>query len=176
MSVVEKFRTMEYGPAPEDPKESLAWLDRHDRKFGHFIDGAWRAPSDGTYFATTDPSAGTVLAEVAQGSSADVDAAIKSARKALPGWQKLTPHARARFLYALARQIQKHARRLAVLETLDNGKPIRESRDIDIPLVARHFYYHAGWAQLLEQEFPGYAACGVVGQIIPWNFPLLMAA
>jgi aldehyde dehydrogenase (NAD+) len=176
MSVVEKFRTMEYGPAPEDPKESLAWLDRHDRKFGHFIDGTWRAPSDGTYFETTDPSAGTVLAEVAQGSSADVDAAIKGARKALPGWQKLTPHARARFLYALARQIQKHSRRLAVLETLDNGKPIRESRDIDIPLVARHFYYHAGWAQLLEQEFPGYAACGVVGQIIPWNFPLLMLA
>src|SRR6516165_2311909 len=176
MSVVEKFRTMEYGPAPEDPKESLAWLDRHNRKFGHFIDGTWRAPSDGTYFETTDPAAGTVLAEVAQGSAADVDAAVKAARKALPGWQKLTPHARARFLYALARQIQKHSRRLAVLETLDNGKPIRESRDIDIPLVARHFYYHAGWAQLLEQEFPGYASCGVVGQIIPWNFPLLMLA
>src|SRR5258708_6279726 len=86
----------------------------------------------------------------------------KGAGKALPGWQKLTPHARARFLYALARQVQKHSRRLAVLETLDNGKPIRESRDIDIPLVARHFYYHAGWAQLLEQEFPGYSACGVV--------------
>src|SRR5246500_5313149 len=176
MSVVEKFRTMEYGPAPEDAKESLAWLDRHNRKFGHFIDGAWRAPAEGKYFETADPSAGTMLAEVAQGSAADVDAAVKAARKALPGWQKLTPHARARYLYALARQVQKHSRRLAVLETLDNGKPIRESRDIDIPLVARHFYYHAGWAQLLEQEFPGYAACGVVGQIIPWNFPLLMLA
>jgi aldehyde dehydrogenase (NAD+) len=116
------------------------------------------------------------LAEVAQGSAADVDAAVKAARKALPAWQKLTPHARARFLYALARQVQKHSRRLAVLETLDNGKPIRESRDIDIPLVARHFYHHAGWAQLLDQEFPGYTACGVVGQIIPWNFPLLMLA
>ncbi len=176
MSVVEKFRTMEYGPAPEDPKESLLWLDRHNRKFGHFIDGAWRAPAEGKYFETADPSLGTLLAEVAQGSAADVDAAVKAARKALPGWQKLTPHARARFLYALARQVQKHSRRLAVLETLDNGKPIRESRDIDIPLVARHFYYHAGWAQLLEQEFPGYTACGVVGQIIPWNFPLLMLA
>src|ERR1700756_1554423 len=176
MSVVEKFRTMEYGPAPEDPKESLVWLDRHSRKFGHFIDGAWRAPGEGKYFETADPSAGTMLAEVAQGSAADVDAAVKAARKALPGWQKLTPHARARFLYALARQVQKHSRRLAVLETLDNGKPIRESRDIDIPLVARHFYHHAGWAQLLEQEFPGYTACGVVGQIIPWNFPLLMVA
>ena len=89
--------------------------------------------------------------------------------------KRLRRTARARYLYALARQVQKHSRRLAVLETLDNGKPIRESRDIDIPLVARHFYYHAGWAQLLEQEFPGYAPCGVVGQIIPWNFPLLMA-
>jgi len=128
MSVVEKFRTMEYGPAPEDPNESLVWLDRHNRKFGHFIDGAWRAPAEGKYFETADPSAGTVLAEVAQGSAADVDAAVKAARKALHGWQKLTPHARARFLYALARQVQKHSRRLAVLETLDNGKPIRESR------------------------------------------------
>jgi aldehyde dehydrogenase (NAD+) len=176
MSVVEKFRTMEYGPAPEDPKESLVWLDLHSRKFGHFIDGAWRAPAEGKYFETADPSTGTTLAEVAQGSAADIDAAVKAARKALPGWQKLTSHARARFLYALARQVQKHSRRLAVLETLDNGKPIRESRDIDVPLVARHFYYHAGWAQLLEQEFPGYKACGVVGQIIPWNFPLLMLA
>ncbi|HEV3420021.1 MAG TPA: aldehyde dehydrogenase family protein [Candidatus Acidoferrum sp.] len=176
MSVVEKFRTMEYGPAPEDPKESLVWLDRHNRKFGHFIDGTWRAPAEGKYFETTDPSAETLLAEVSQGSALDIDAAVKAARKALPGWQKLTPHARARFLYALARQVQKHSRRLAVLETLDNGKPIRESRDIDIPLVARHFYYHAGWAQVLEQEFPGYSACGVVGQIIPWNFPLLMLA
>jgi aldehyde dehydrogenase (NAD+) len=176
MSVVEKFRSMEYGPAPEDPKESLLWLDHHNRKFGHFIGGAWRAPAEGKYFETADPSAGTPLAEVAQGSATDIDAAVKAARKALPAWQKLTPHARARYLYALARQVQKHSRRLAVLETLDNGKPIRESRDIDIPLVARHFYYHAGWAQLLEQEFPGYTACGVVGQIIPWNFPLLMLA
>src|SRR5258707_3266289 len=176
MSVVEKFRTMEYGPAPEDPKESLLWLDHHSRKFGHFIDGAWRTPAEGKYFETADPSAGTLLAEVAQGSAADIDAAVNAARKALPGWQKLTAHARARFLYALARQVQKHSRWLAVLETLDNGKPIRESRDIDIPLVARHFYHHAGWAQLLEQEFPGYTTCGVVGQIIPWNFPLLMLA
>jgi aldehyde dehydrogenase (NAD+) len=176
MSVIEKFRTMEYGPAPEDPKEALAWLDHHNRKFGHFIDGAWHAPSDGKYFQTADPSSGTALAEVAQGSAADVDAAVKAARMALPAWQKKTPHERARFLYALARQVQKHSRRLAVLETMDNGKPIRESRDIDIPLVARHFYHHAGWAQLLGQEFPGYTACGVVGQIIPWNFPLLMLA
>ena len=176
MSIVEKFMTMEYGPAPEDPRETLAWLDRHGRSFGHFINGTWQPPIAGGAFDTTDPSTGEKLATVAQGSAVDIDAAVKSARAALSGWQALTPHARARYLYALARQVQKHSRWLAVLETLDNGKPIRESRDIDIPLVARHFYHHAGWAQLLEQEFPGYTACGVVGQIIPWNFPLLMLA
>src|SRR5438874_4179350 len=175
-SVAEKFRSMEYGAAPEDPHNSLVWLDRFGRRFGHFIGGKWRAPAQGRYFATADPSTGEKIAEVAAGSAADVNAAVKAARAALPHWQALTPHARARFLYALARQVQKHSRRLAVLETLDNGKPIRESRDIDIPLVARHFYYHAGWAQLLAQEFPEYEACGVVGQIIPWNFPLLMLA
>ena len=168
--------TMEYGPAPEDPREVLAWLDLHQRRFGHFISGDWQAPTAGTYFETADPSTGENLATVAQGSAEDVDRAVKAARAALPGWQAFTPHARARYLYALARQVQKHSRWLAVLETMDNGKPIRESRDIDIPLVARHFYHHAGWAQLLEQEFPGYAVCGVVGQIIPWNFPLLMLA
>jgi aldehyde dehydrogenase (NAD+) len=176
MSVIEKFTSMEYGPAPEDPKESLEWLDRHKRRFGHFIGGAWKAPRQGQYFATCDPSTGEEIAGVAQGSVEDIDAAVKAARGALRGWQSLAPHTRAKYLYALARQVQKHSRRLAVLETIDNGKPIRESRDIDIPLVARHFYYHAGWAQLLEQEFPGYQACGVVGQIIPWNFPLLMLA
>jgi aldehyde dehydrogenase (NAD+) len=176
MSIVEKFMTMDYGPAPEDPREALGWLDRHGRRFGHFINGTWQAPAAGTTFDTTDPSTGEKLATLAQGSAADVDSAVKAARAALPAWQALTPHARARYLYALARQVQKHSRWLAVLETLDNGKPIRESRDIDIPLVARHFYHHAGWAQLLVQEFPGYTACGVVGQIIPWNFPLLMLA
>ena len=167
---------MEYGPAPEDPREAVAWLDLHQRRFGHFVNGNWQAPAAGSYFETADPSTGEKLATVAEGSAEDVDRAVKAARAALPGWQALTPHARARYLYALARQIQKHSRWLAVLETLDNGKPIRESRDIDIPLVARHFYHHAGWAQLLEQEFHGYTACGVVGQIIPWNFPLLMLA
>src|SRR5690349_8333272 len=176
MSIAEKFVSMEYGPAPEDPKEALAWLDAHGRRFGHFIDGAWRQPAESGYFETTDPSTGEKLATVAQGSAADIDAAVRAAAAALPKWQALTPHARARYLYALARTVQKHSRRLAVLETIDNGKPIRESRDIDIPLVIRHFYHHAGWAQLLEQEFPGYTACGVVGQIIPWNFPLLMLA
>jgi aldehyde dehydrogenase (NAD+) len=176
MTIAEKFAVMEYGPALEESKEALAWLDEHKRRFGHFINGTWAAPSSEEYFDTTDPSTGEKLARVAQGTSADVELAVKSARLALPKWQALTGHVRARYLYALARQIQKHSRRLAVLETMDNGKPIRESRDLDIPLVARHFYHHAGWAQLLQQEFPDYSACGVVGQIIPWNFPLLMLA
>jgi aldehyde dehydrogenase (NAD+) len=176
MSIVEKFVTMDYGPAPEDPREAVTWLDKYKRRFGHFINGAFQAPVEAKHFDTADPSTTEKLADIAQGSPADIDAAVRSARSALPAWQSLSPHARARYLYALARQIQKHSRRLAVLETLDNGKPIRESRDIDIPLVARHFYHHAGWAQLLNQEFPGYEAYGVVGQIIPWNFPLLMLA
>ena len=176
MSIAEKFISMEYGPAPEDPKEAVAWLERHERRFNLFIGGAWHPPAAGEYFDTIDPSNGEKLAAIAQGSIADVDAAVRAARAASPKWQALTPHVRARYLYALARLVQRHSRLLAVLETMDNGKPIRESRDIDIPLVARHFYYHAGWAQLLQQEFSDYEPCGVVGQIIPWNFPLLMLA
>jgi aldehyde dehydrogenase (NAD+) len=176
MSIAEKFASMEYGPAPEDPKEAVTWLDCHNRRFGLFIDGGWREPAKPEYFDTFDPSTGEKLATVAQGGSADIDAAVKAARDAAPKWRALTCHMRARYLYALARLVQKHSRLLAVLETMDNGKPIRESRDIDIPLVARHFYYHAGWAQLLDQEFPDHEPCGVVGQVIPWNFPLLMLA
>jgi len=175
-SITEKFYTMEYGAAPEDPKEAVQWLDRHHRRFNEFIGGAWVAPASAEYTSTADPSTGDTLAEVALGNRADVNSAVSAARKALPAWQALACHERARYLYALARQVQKHSRRLAVLETMDNGKSIRESRDIDIPLVARHFYHHAGWAQLLESEFPGYTACGVVAQVIPWNFPLLMFA
>src|SRR5580704_17458475 len=176
MSIAEKFVAMDYGPAPEDPREARTWIEHHGHRFQHFINGTWQAPRGSEYFDTVDPSNGEKLASVAQGSSADVDAAVQAARAAFPKWRALTPHVRARYLYALARLVQKHSRLLAVLETMNNGKPIRESRDIDIPLVARHFYYHAGWAQLLEQEFPEYQACGVVGQVIPWNFPLLMLA
>lgn len=176
MSIAEKFVSMEYGPAPEDAKEAQAWLERHGHRFGNFINNQWQAPAAGAYFDTIDPSNGEKLAAVAQSSAADIDVAVQSARAALPKWRALTPNIRARYLYALARLVQKHSRLLSVLETMDNGKPIRESRDIDIPLVARHFYYHAGWAQLLEREFPEYEPCGVVGQIIPWNFPLLMLA
>src|SRR5579862_1818658 len=176
MSIAEKFLTMEYGPALEDPKDALLWLDRHHRRFVHFINGEWREPVEGLFFDTTNPATGEKIATIAQGSAADVDAAVQAARNAFPKWQSCKPHTRARYLYAMARAIQRNSRRLAVLETIDNGKPIRESRDIDIPLVARHFYHHAGWAQLLESEFAGYTPCGVVGQIIPWNFPLLMLA
>ena len=173
-SIIEKFQAMDYGPAPEDPSEVHRWLDAHHRSFGHYIDGAFTTPAK--TFTTTNPATGEPLATIATGTAADVDAAVAAATKALPAWQALTGHQRARYLYALARQVLKHSRRLAVLETLDNGKSIRESRDIDIPLVARHFYHHAGWAQLRDEEFPNYSPVGVVGQIIPWNFPLLMFA
>ena len=127
-------------------------------------------------FETLNPATGKPIARLTQASAADVDRAVKAARKAQPDWWALGGHGRARYLYAIARQVLKHSREFAVLESLDNGKPIRESRDIDVPLLARHFYYHAGWAQLMEQELPDRVPVGVVGQIIPWNFPLLMLA
>jgi aldehyde dehydrogenase (NAD+) len=165
---------MEYGPAPESDKEALAWLAKHDGKFGHFINGGWVKAKD--HFDVINPANSKVIAKVANGSPKDVDGAVKAASKALGEWKKLGGHGRARHIYALARAVQKNSRLLAVLESMDNGKSIRETRDIDIPLVARHFYHHAGWAQLLESEFPGYEGVGVTGQIIPWNFPLLMLA
>lgn len=168
--------TMDYGPAPESADIVLAWLDRHERRFPHFIDGEFAAPAQDAWFEVRNPADETLLAHVAQGSAADVDAAVSAARRAFAGWSATPGHERARLLYAIARHVQKHARFLAVLETLDNGKPIRESRDIDVPLVARHFYHHAGWAELLASEFPRHEALGVCGQIIPWNFPLLMLA
>ncbi len=174
MTVKEIFETMEYGPAPESAAEALAWLVDQGDTFGHFIDGAFTKPGKG--FESRNPATGEVLAKLTQAKQADVEAAVAAARKAQPKWEKLGGPARARHLYAIARLIQKHARLFAVLETLDNGKPIRESRDIDIPLVQRHFYYHAGMAQLMESELPDAQALGVCGQIIPWNFPLLMLA
>ena len=172
-TVSEILETMDYGPAPEAAGEVMEWLKARGR-FGHYIDGAFTRP--GKSFASVNPATGAVLAEVAQGTAADIAAAVKAARAALPGWSRLAGHERAKWLYALARHVQKRERFLAVLETLDNGKPIRESRDIDVPLVARHFYHHAGWAEVLADEFPGAVPVGVCGQIIPWNFPLLMLA
>ncbi|QFT58562.1 Putative aldehyde dehydrogenase AldA [Sulfitobacter sp. THAF37] len=174
MTVSEIFDTMDYGPAPESAADALAWLVDQGSRFGHFIDGAFTDPGEG--FDSTNPATGEVLATLTQAMQADVDAAVKAARKAQPKWEKLGGHGRARYLYALARLLQKHARLFAVLEVLDNGKPIREARDIDVPLAQRHFYYHAGMAQLMEAELPDAQALGVCGQIIPWNFPLLMLA
>jgi aldehyde dehydrogenase (NAD+) len=166
---------MEYGPAPEPAGPALQWLERHGRQFGLFIGGEWTEPGKDS-FETLNPATAKPLATLTQASAAEVDRAVKAARNAQQDWWRLGGHGRARHLYGIARQIQKHSRLFAVLESLDNGKPIRESRDIDIPLVARHFYHHAGWAQLMEQELPERVPVGVVGQIIPWNFPLLMLA
>ena len=173
-TITEIFESMEYGPAPESDKPALAWLDAHGKSFGHDIAGAWTKPK--AQFDVVNPANGKIIAKVAHGSKTDVDVAVKAARKALTSWKKLSGHERAKHLYALARAVQRNARLFAVLESIDNGKSIRETRDIDIPLVARHFYHHAGWAQLLDSEFEGYEGAGVVGQIIPWNFPLLMMA
>jgi len=173
-SIPDVFASMAYGPAPESVQAAGEWLDRHDRRFGMYIGGEWTPP--GELFASVNPGNGKPLASVTQASGADVDRAVAAARAAQPGWWALGGHGRARHLYALARAVQRNARLLSVVESLDNGKPIRESRDIDIPLVARHFYHHAGWAQLMERELPGMEPVGVAGQIIPWNFPLLMLA
>jgi aldehyde dehydrogenase (NAD+) len=173
-SVADIFKSMEYGPAPESDQPARQWLGKYEKVFGHFINGEWTEP--GETFDVINPANREVIARVTQGTKADVDAAVAAAKAALPAWQALDGHTRARYLYAIARGIQKHSRLFAVVESMDNGKSIRETRDIDIPLVARHFYHHAGWAQLLETEFPAYKGVGVVGQIIPWNFPLLMLA
>ncbi|MGD9694726.1 MAG: aldehyde dehydrogenase family protein [Thermoleophilia bacterium] len=148
-------------------------------RYGLVIDGREREARDGAVFPTIDPSTGAVLAEVAEGSAADVDAAVAAARRAYEEtWRDLPGRRRAKYLFRLARLVQDRARELAVLESLDGGKPIRESRDFDVPQAAAHLFHHAGWADKLEYAVPGMAArpLGVVGQIIPWNFPLLMAA
>jgi aldehyde dehydrogenase (NAD+) len=175
-SVARIFETMEWGPAPEASGPALDWLKSHGGELGHFIGGRWVPPAAGETLEVINPATRAILGRVAQGGKADVDAAVAAAGQAFPAWAALSGHARARYLYALAREVQKNSRLLAVLESLDNGKPIRETRDLDIPLVARHFYHHAGWAQLAATEFAGYGPIGVVGQIIPWNFPLLMLA
>ncbi|MCC2961553.1 aldehyde dehydrogenase family protein [Massilia sp. IC2-278] len=165
---------MDYGPALETTKEAQAWLDQHGRRFGLFIDNEWTDASD--TFASTNPADGVELAQITQATSDDVERAVAAARRAQPGWVAMGGAGRAKVMYAIARLLQKHSRLFAVLETLDNGKTIRETRDADLPLAARHFYHHAGWAALQAEEFADYRAVGVVGQIVPWNFPLLMLA
>lgn len=174
--VAEIFETMEYGPAPESDAAARAWIAARGTKFTSFINGKFVNANQGEWFASTNPANGEVLGQVAQSTQNDVDEAVKAARKAQKNWAALSGFERAKYLYAISRLIQKHARLFAVLETMDNGKPIRETRDIDVPLVVRHFYYHAGWAQILSREAPDYVPYGVAGQIIPWNFPLLMLA
>ena len=174
MTVKDIFQSMDYGTAPENASEALAWIGDQGGQFGHFINGKFTDHSAG--FDSTNPATGETLAALSQATQADVDAAVSAARTSQHKWEALGGHGRARILYAIARLLQKHSRLFAVLETIDNGKPIRESRDIDIPLAQRHFYYHAGMAQLMESELPDQQALGVCGQIVPWNFPLLMLA
>jgi aldehyde dehydrogenase (NAD+) len=176
MNIYERYQSMDYGPAPEARDEADAWLASRDFSKSLFIGGEWVAASDGATFETTDPAGGDRLATLSEAGAADVDAAVKAAAKALRRWSARTGYERARTLYAIGRAMQRHQRLFAVLETLDNGKPIRESRDIDVPLAIRHFLHHAGWAQALDREFPEATPVGVAGQIIPWNFPLLMLA
>ncbi len=175
LKIKEIMETMDYGPAPESNPEVKAWLAGHAEGIGHYINGSF-VKAEGALTDVINPADDTVLARLAKAGAEQVDAAVKAARAAQPKWAALGGHERARYLYAIARQVQKRERFLAVLETMDNGKTIRETRDADIPLVARHFYHHAGWAELLDSEFPDHAPCGVCGQVIPWNFPLLMLA
>ena len=172
LSIAKEFKEMGYGEALESDAAALEWLEKNKRKFGHFINGKFTKPSN--TFKTTNPANGKFLAEISKGNLSDIKLAVTSAVAAQKRWSSLNSHERAKYLYALARVIQKNSRLLAVLETLENGKSIRETRDIDVPLVVRHFYHHAGWAEILHEEFKDYEPVGVAGQIIPWNFPLLM--
>jgi aldehyde dehydrogenase (NAD+) len=165
--------TFDYSPAPESAK-----VVKVEPRYELFINGKFVAPKSGKYFKTLNPATGEVLAEIAEANAADVDAAVKAADKAFATWSKLSGRDRGRYIYRIARIIQERSRELAVLESMDNGKPIKETRDVDVPLVAAHFFYHAGWADKIEYAVPGKNArpLGVAGQVIPWNFPLLMAA
>jgi aldehyde dehydrogenase (NAD+) len=164
----------DYSPAPETVKVSI------EPRYGLFINGKFVPPASRKHFATINPASEAVLSEIAEANAGDADAAVKAAKTAAPKWARLDPRERAKYLFRIARRIQERARELAVLETMDGGKPIAESRDVDIPLAAQHFFYHAGWADKLRYAFPGVnptpRPMGVCGQIIPWNFPLLMAA
>ncbi len=176
MSIMKILETMDYGKAPESSDQAIQWLNKHQHKFGLYIDGQWHHPKKTDYFNSYNPATGEKLAEITQADKKSVDLAVNAANKAQKPWAQLSGFQRAKYLYAIARLIQKHARLFSVLESLDNGKPIRETRDVDIPLVIRHFYHHAGWAQLAQERMHDYEAIGVAGQIIPWNFPLLMLA
>jgi aldehyde dehydrogenase (NAD+) len=176
MNILERYAAMEYDAAPEARNEADAWLAGRDFGKALFIGGEWKAAAGGKTFETSEPATGKLLAKISDAGDADIDAAVAAAAKALPKWSAQSGYARAKVIYAIGRAMQRHQRLFAVLESIDNGKPIRESRDIDVPLAIRHFIHHAGWAQSLDKEFPDHKPVGVVGQIIPWNFPLLMLA
>ena len=164
----------DFAPAPEDSKNYVI-APQHEL----FINGKFVAPRSGKYFPSINPATEQQLTTIAAADEADVDSAVKAARKAYDKvWSKMPGRERAKYIFRIARIIQEKSRELAVLETMDGGKPIKESRDVDLPIVAAHFFYHAGWADKLQFAFPGRnpRPLGVVGQIIPWNFPLLMAA
>lgn len=175
-NVKDIMKTMEYGPAPESDIEVQQWLDKNKAGFAHYIDGKFVKADNLKMLVVNNPATDEKIATIPLGNNEDVDNAVKAARQAYGLWSKISGHERAKYLYAIARNIQKKAQFFAVLESIDNGKTIRETRDIDIPLVVRHFYHHAGWAEMLETEFEGYDSVGVCGQVIPWNFPLLMLA
>jgi aldehyde dehydrogenase (NAD+) len=176
MTILQEFEQLNYSQALESDCEAQAWLQQNNHRFGHYIDGAFVSQADAALIDVCNPATSELLAQIEVASSEQIDIAIASARQAQPGWWALGGLGRAKILYALARNLQKQSRLAAVLESLDNGKPIRESRDADIPLAIRHFYHHAGWAKLQQQTFPNHGPVGVVAQIIPWNFPLLMLA
>jgi len=173
-SVAEIFTSMEYGPAPESPKVAEAWLDQHDRKFGLFINNEWVHPEGRKFYETKSPGSGQFLAKTTQGTAEDVDAAVRAASEAHKSWSKLSGYERSKHLYSIARHVQKHSRLIAVVEALDNGKSIRETRDADVPTVIRHLYHHAGWAKIMNETLPGWESVGVIGAIVPWNFPLML--
>jgi aldehyde dehydrogenase (NAD+) len=175
MSIKDIMDSMDYGPAPESAGDAKAWLAARDHRLGHFIAGAFVGAENAT-IAVENPATGETLAHIPAAGAAEIDAAVAAAKAAFPRWAKLSGFERAQYLYAIARGLQKRERFFAVLESLDNGKPIRETRTADIPLAVRHFYHHAGWAAALHSEFPDHEPLGVCGQVIPWNFPLLMLA
>ncbi len=167
---------LRYGPAPEASEDVNAWLDRHGRKFAHFIDRKFCSPGAGEYREVLNPANGGAIAWVARGNEADVDVALDSARRGAEIWSGHSCQQRYEVLYSIYRNLNKHSRLFARLESMNNGKPIWQSRDLDVPLAIRHFRHHAGWAKVRDQQFPGYRPGGVVAQIVPWNFPLLMLA
>eukprot|EP00823_Brevimastigomonas_motovehiculus_P000699 TRINITY_DN1088_c0_g1_i1.p1 TRINITY_DN1088_c0_g1~~TRINITY_DN1088_c0_g1_i1.p1 ORF type:complete len:859 (-),score=216.46 TRINITY_DN1088_c0_g1_i1:1384-3960(-) len=165
---------LEYGPALEEDSVVKAWVAEHKGKFGHFIGNKWVHPENRKYSKSICPANKSVIAETIEGTADDVNMAVKTARAAYEKWSKLKPSERAKHIYAVARHVQKHQRLFMVLEALDNGKPFRETKFCDVPIVVRHIYHHVGWAQLMQEEMPNWKSLGVIGEILPWNFPLML--